>query len=265
MKKFAFTAALATTLLLTLNTSFATDMTVEEIVDKANHTAYYQGNDGKAKVTMTITDSQGRDRTRDFVILRKDDGVDDGAQKMYVYFRRPADVNKTAFLVWKQTGQADDRWLYLPALDLVKRIAASDERTSFVGSHFFYEDVSGRSPTEDTHELIEESDQFYVLKSTPKEPQDVEFSYYKNWIHKGTYIPVKTEFFDKAGTSYRTYEALKVETVQGHPTITQSKMTDQNLGGSTLMDYSKVEYDLGLPDDIFSERYLRTAPRQYLR
>ncbi|MBV1886620.1 MAG: outer membrane lipoprotein-sorting protein, partial [Parvibaculaceae bacterium] len=149
MRKSIFASALAATLLFTLNVSFAASLTVDAIVDKANHIAYYQGDDGKAKVTMTITDNQGRERTRHFIILRKDGAADEGAQKMYVYFRRPADVNKTTFLVWKQAGQADDRWLYLPALDLVKRIAASDERTSFVGSHFFYEDVSGRTPTED--------------------------------------------------------------------------------------------------------------------
>ena len=45
---------------------------VEEIVDRANKAAYYAGNDGKAKVSMTITDAQGRVRTREFNVLRKD-------------------------------------------------------------------------------------------------------------------------------------------------------------------------------------------------
>lgn len=241
-------------------------ISVDEIVAKANHASYYQGSDGKAKVHMVITDSQGRERTRDFTILRKDvDDANDTEQKFYVYFSRPADVNKTAFLVWKHTEQDDDRWLYLPALDLVKRIAASDERTSFVGSHFFYEDVSGRTPSEDTHELVEETDNFYVLKSTPKKPELVEFAYYKNWIHKASFLPVKTEFYDSSDKAYRTYEALKVDEIGGFQTVTQSKMTDINIGGSTLMEYSKVDYDLGLPEDIFSERYLRAAPRQHLR
>ncbi len=239
---------------------------VNEVVGKANHAAYYQGTDGKARVSMVITDGQGRERTRDFTILRRDssDGQDT-EQKFYVYFNRPADVNRTAFLVWKHPGQDDDRWLYLPALDLVKRIAASDERTSFVGSHFFYEDVSGRNPSEDTHEILEETDNYYVLKSTPKDPGAVEFAYYKNWIHKTTFIPVKTEFFDKQDKAYRTYEALKVEKVDDFYTVVQSRMTDSNIGGSTTMSYSKVEYNLDLPDDIFSERYLRAAPRKYLR
>ncbi len=245
--------------------AFAAD--VNEIVKKANHVSYYKGQDGKARVDMVITDSQGRERNKSFVILRKDIGPDeeDGAQKFYVFFNRPADVNKTAFMVWKHIGADDDRWLYLPALDLVKRIAATDERTSFVGSHFFYEDVSGRNPEEDTHTLLEETDNYYIVKSVPKKPELVEFGYYKNFIHKTSFLPVKSEFYDKKGEKYREYMAEKVEEIQGHQTITKARVKDLLSGGETTLSYNMVKYDVGLPEDIFTERYLRSAPREYLR
>ncbi|WP_431688209.1 outer membrane lipoprotein-sorting protein [Hahella sp. NBU794] len=239
---------------------------VDDIVRKASHAAYYQGVDGKARVDMRIFDAQNRERSREFTILRKDiDDAGDGDQKFYVYFHSPADVSKSAFLVWKHVKGDDDRWLYLPALDLVKRISASDERTSFMGSHFFYEDVSGRTPDEDNHVLLEETDNYYVLKSTPKNTGNVEFAYYKNWIHKTTFIPVKTEFYDASDRAYRTYQATRVEMVDGYQTVTESKMSDSRIGGYTQMRYSKVDYDVDIPEDIFSERYLRSAPRQYLR
>jgi outer membrane lipoprotein-sorting protein len=239
---------------------------VDEVVAKANHASYYQGVDGRAKVDMTITDSQGRERTRQFIILRKDgDDSLDSDQKFYVYFRRPADVNGTAFLVWKRAGADDDRWLYLPALDLVKRIAASDERTSFVGSHFYYEDVSGRNPDEDHHVLEEGTADYYVLKSTPKNPSQVEFGFYRTWIHRASFIPIRTEYYDADGKSYRTYEALEVQTIDGFTTVTSSRMSDTNVGGQTTIEYTAVKFNVGLPDDLFSERYLRNAPRKYLR
>lgn len=257
---------LSLTSILFLLSPLSFSMSVDEIVKKANNVAYYQGTDGRANVEMVITDDQGRKRTRDFIILRKDiDDKNDTEQNFYVYFNSPADVNKTAFLVWKHTNKDDDRWLYLPALDLVKRIAASDKRTSFVGSHFFYEDVSGRSPTEDTHELIEETNNYYVLKSTPKNKKLVEFDYYKNWIHKSTFVPVKTEYYDNKGKAYRTYQALKVDKVDGFSTVTKSKMADSNIGGFTTTSYTKVRYNIDIPADIFTERYLRAAPRRYLR
>ena len=251
---------------------FAEGISVDTIVHNANKTSYYQGKDGRAQVSMSIVDSQGRERKRQFTILRRDMELDNdasdeftGAQKFYVYFHRPSDVNKTVFMVWKYPDKDDDRWLYLPALDLVNRIAASDERTSFVGSHFFYEDVSGRSPHEDNHELIETTENYYVLRNTPKKPDSVEFSYYKAWIHRQSFIPVKVEYYDNIGKKYRIAQALKVDTIQGYPTVIQSQMEDLRSGGKTTIDYSKVEYNLGLPDDIFTERYLRNPPRKYLR
>jgi len=254
--------SLTATMVLSLNVAA---IPVEEIVQKANHAAYYQGSDGKAKVAMTITDSQNRTRSREFTILRRDNSETDGSQKFYVYFRRPSDVAKTAFMVWKNEGSDDDRWLYLPALDLVKRIASSDERTSFVGSHFFYEDVSGRSPQEDTHELVEETEHYYVLKSTPKAPKAVEFSYYKSWIHKATFLPVQIKYYDNKEENYRTYDALKVDTVDGYATVTGARMSDTRIGGMTEMHYTGVEYNRGIEEKIFSERYLRNAPRKELR
>jgi len=73
---------------------------VETIVNKANFVAYYQGNDSKARVKMTITNKKGQSRLREFIILRKD-VKDGGDQKYYVYFLRPADVRKMVFMVHK--------------------------------------------------------------------------------------------------------------------------------------------------------------------
>ena len=252
--------------IITAPAAAETEPAVQDIVDRASAAAYYQGKDGKAKVSMTIADARGRERSREFVIIRTDiNDEDNGEQRFYVYFNRPADVNRTAFMVWKKVGADDDRWLYLPALDLVKRIAATDERTSFVGSHFFYEDVSGRGPYEDDHVLIEETDNFYVIESTPKSSAGVEFARYKNWIHKTTFIPVKTEYINDNGETYRTYTAARVETVAGYPTVVESRIEDAGIGGATTLVYSDVDYDIDLPEDVFTERYLRNPPRRYLR
>lgn len=240
-------------------------MDAGEIVEKANKTSYYQGKDGKAIVRMEIVDKQGRKRTRGFTILRKDIGDDDKAQKLYVYFNRPADVSKTVFMVYKHVDQDDDRWLYLPALDLVKRIAASDERTSFVGSDFFYEDVSGRNPDEDNHELLGTTADYFIIKSIPKDAEAVEFGFYQSYIHKTSFIPVKIEYFDKKGEKYREGAAEKVDTVQGYPTVTQGSMTDLRSGSKTVLSYGTVQYDLDLPEDIFAERYLRQPPMKYIK
>lgn len=242
----------------------AAALTVDEIVAKANHASYYAGDDGVARASLVIADKEGRTREREFTILRKDK-KDGGEQFYYVYFHKPGDVRKTVFLVHKHLDRDDDRWLFLPALDLVKRIAASDKRTSFVGSHFFYEDVSGRSPAEDTHVLKQETAEQYVLENTPKNSAGVEFARYTVWIDKRSFLPVKAEYQDAQGKVYRRLEARVVETVGGFPTVTEARMDDLLTGGHTVLTFEKVEYNQGIGEDIFTERYLRNPPRDYIR
>lgn len=256
MKKYLL--PLLVILLLPLTASAAP--TADEIVAKANLAAYYAGKDGRADVTMTITAPNGQTRSREFTILRLTDKGED--QKFYVYFKAPADVRKMAFLVWKNVGRNDDRWLWLPALNLKKRIAPGDKRTSFVGSDFFYEDVSGRGIEEDNHQLLEETAEAYVLRSEPKDPDSVEFSWYQVWIDKQSYLPLKAVYYDRQNKAYRQVEALKIETIDGHPTVLEAKASDLRAGTSTINSFSKVKYDTGLNARIFTERFLRRPPRE---
>ena len=101
---------------------------------------------------MTGDVAAAMERVREFVMLRIDN-EDGGDQKYYTYFKRPSDVSRLTFMVHKNTGGNDARWIYVPSVDLIKPISADDKNSSFVGSDFSYEDVSGRHWTEDTHTL----------------------------------------------------------------------------------------------------------------
>ncbi len=262
-----------------LGTGFAEELspvpTADEIARKANHMALYQGADSKGKVTMVIKDKQGRIRKREFTMLRRNDDDRDQDQKYYTFFQVPADVCKMVFMVHKHAAleKDDDRWLYMPGLDLVKRIAARDKRTSFVGSDFLYEDISGRSPDEDNHELIEMTDTYYILKNIPKKPDTVEFEYYIAHIDRKSFVPMKMEFFKRGHRLYRVIESVRLEEIQAqengqkvtYPTVTESLVRNLANGSETKMIFSDIRYNLGLSNKIFTERYLRRPPRDAMR
>lgn len=235
----------------------------DEIVSRANQAAYYAGDDGRSEVRMIISDAQGRQQRRQFTVLRRD--VEEGGdQQFLVVFSQPSDVRGTTFLVHKHVDRDDDRWLYLPGLDLVKRISAGDKRTSFVGSHYFYEDVSGRRPSDDTHELVDTTDEHYVLRHRPVDPGTAEFAHYDTWIDRETWLPMKIEYTNPAGDLYRSVEVSEVRTIDGHPTVVTSRVSDLLTGGRTDMQFRYIAYDIGLPETVFTERSLRTPPRDWL-
>ncbi|WP_018623604.1 outer membrane lipoprotein-sorting protein [Kangiella aquimarina] len=239
------------------------ELGVEEIISKANKVSYYAGDDGRSDARMMIVDKDGNRQLRQFVILRKDI-QDEGDQNFLVVFSRPSDVRGTVFLVNKHVDRDDDRWLYLPGLDLEKRISAGDKRTSFVGSDFFYEDVSGRNPALDSHELLEVTDTAYIVKNVPQDKSNVEFAYYIANINKETFLPMTVEYFNDKGEVYRRMDVAEVEEVQGIPTVMKSKISNLETGSVTYMEFRRPVYNIGVPEDVFTSRSLRNPPREWL-
>lgn len=254
------TKILLTLLCISVSALQAAELTADEIVSKANQASYYAGDDGQATVSMKLSDG----RSREMTILRKNIMGGD-KQYFYIYFKSPSDVRKMTYLVHKNPKGNDARWLFLPALNLVKQIAPGDKRTSFAGGDFLYEDVSGRGLLEDTHELVETSETQYVINNVPVDSKSVEFGSYKVWIDKETFLPRKAEYLNKNGKLYRVVEATKVEMIQGFPTVLESTAKNLETGSSTVNTFSNIKYNIGLKDNIFTERFLRRPPRQVTR
>jgi len=237
----------------------------ESIMNKAIQAFYYQGSDQVSRIKMSIVDAQGRERRRELTMLRMNVDKNSGEQKYYAYFSYPTDIKKMVFMAFKNIQTEDDRWLYLPALDLVKRIAASDERTSFVGSDFFYEDVSGRSVALDQHTILAEDEEYITIKSSPKDSAKVKFNYYVSKINKKNHIPMLVEYYDQQEKQYRRYKTLEIKNIEGYDTITKNQMTNLLNKNTTTVEYSNIKYSQGLSERIFSERFLRRKPKKYVQ
>ena len=241
-------------------------LTADEIIAKSRLAFYYAGDDMRAKVLMELINKVGQKRVRELTMLRKD-YQEGGNQKYFMYFHKPADVKDTTFLVYKYPDKDDDRWLFIPAINMVKRIAANDKYASFVGSDFTYEDVSGRKPEEDSHILLKKEElegrSCFVIQSIPKGLS--EYTKRISWVDEENFLPLKEEFYDKQNELYRQFEAVEVKDINGILTITKRVMKNVKTGHRTEVAFQSVEYDLGIEDDIFSERYLRKPPFQWIR
>ena len=239
-----------------------------EIMRTSYRAFFYAGDDFKAKVHMRLISKEGKERIRDLTMLRKD--IEEGGeQKYFMYFSKPADVRGMTFMVQKYPKKGDDRWLYIPAIKMVRRIAANDKQSSFVGSDFTYEDISGRDLEEDHHTLKREEAlskrECFVIESVPKSEKSAEWSKKISWIDKESFLPLKEEYYDKRGDLWKVFTADEVKEVQGFPTVMKRTMENVQRGHRTEVTFEAAKYNLGLPEDLFSERSLRSTPMQWIR
>ncbi len=248
--------------------------TAEEIVARSQRAFYYAGGDAKGKITMELIERDGGKRVRVLTMLRRNQG-EGGEQKYFMYFHEPGDVRRLTFMVWKYPGRDDDRWIFIPSVDLIRRIAVEDKYSSFVGSDFSYEDVSGRDVSEDRHSLLREERiggrDTYVIESVPR--RAAPYSKRISWIDKENFLPLKEEYYDARNELHRVFTAENIKNIAAadgkggavYPTPMKRTMKNVQTGHSTVVTVTAVAYGIGLKDADFSERRMRRPPRSWTR
>ena len=237
-----------------------------QIAKRSLQAFYYAGGDMRVRVSMSLINKEGKKRHRELTMLRKNIGAS-GDQRYFVFFHKPAEVKGMTFMVWKYPAKEDDRWIFLPAVKMVRRVAASDKRSSFVGSDFTYEDVSGRDVGDETHKLLRSADlggrPCFVLESRPK--GGATYARRVSWIDKTRWLPLHEDYFDARGGKVREFSVEGVKQIGGHWTVTKRTMKNLQTGHRSVAVFKDVSYDVGLKKNVFTEHSLRNPPRRRVR
>ncbi|MBL7075318.1 outer membrane lipoprotein-sorting protein [candidate division KSB1 bacterium] len=225
----------------------AQELTALEILKKADAVAN-EPEDQDIKLKMILIDKDGLEKEREMIMLQK------GTQKRRVKFLSPADVKGLAFL-----GLPDDvMYLYLPAFKKVRRIASHVKNTSFAGTDFTYDDMGSINFADDYDPiLLEKSEDFYVLRLTPKAGVKKDYGWLKMWVGGDNFYPVKIEFYDKDEKLWKVMERKRIEKIDGHWTAREVVMRDLKKRHRTEMVIQEVKFDTGLKDELFTQRYLK--------
>ena len=155
--------------------------------------------DFSADLNMILKNTQG-EISRRKIQVRAFEVINDG-EKIISIFIEPKDVYGTTLLSFTHKKIPDDRWLYIPALKRVKRIANKSQSGPFMGSEFAYEDLSSPELEKYTYKFLrdEKFDKLdcAVIERIPIDP-DSGYSKQNIWYDKSEFLTRKIEYFDRA-------------------------------------------------------------------
>lgn len=228
----------------------------------------YDRPNGEDMVTfgrMSLIEPGRSPRVRELYTFRRDAGV--GEIHSLIRFISPADIENTGLLTLDHPDGHSDQWVYLPALDRARRIAADRKGGRFVGSDLFYEDLQDRKVEMDEHRHLGEDtlhdSPVERLESIPIEPANSVYGKRLSWIHSDTLLPLRIDFFMPGRDEpAKRLEVHRIESIQGYWTVMDSTMTDLDSGHQTRMTAERVRYDQGLPDALFSQQTLTDPARE---
>jgi hypothetical protein len=221
------------------------------------------GKDSRAAMRMRLVDRRARERERALELLAREGG--DAGDRVLVRFTYPNDIKGTAFLVREHPGKEDERFLYLPSLGRVRRIAGDETQESFVGTDFTYEDIGGREFDDYTYRLLDENAAWtaadgrrlpaYRLESRRKDA-GARFPRVVSIILKDTFVVVGAEIFNRRDERQKLYTIRRLERIEGIWTVLDSTMADEQNKTRTNLTIETIDYNVGLTEAAFSRREL---------
>jgi outer membrane lipoprotein-sorting protein len=234
------------------------------------------GRDSRASLRMRLFDRQGRVRERALTLItlrgRGAAGVPSTApdgDRLLIRFTYPNDIRGTGFLVWEHPESEDERFLFLPALGRVRRIAGAETQESFVGSDFTYEDIGGREFDEYLYGFAGADGQSaswtppaggparpaWRLESRRKD-SSAEFPRVVSLVLQDSYVVVQADIFNRRNEKQKIYTVRRVELVESIWTVIDSEMTNALEKTRTELVVENTDYNVGLKEADFTRREL---------
>ncbi len=219
--------------------------------------------DSISTMEMTLVNRHGQESSR---AMRQKSfempGLDVGDKSLTI-FDKPRDVKGTAFLSFSKILEADDQWLYLPALKRVKRISSKNKSGPFVGSEFAFEDLSASELKKYTYKWLRDEpcgdSECFVLEQTPTY-ENSGYTKTVNWYDKEEYRQQKVDFYDRKDSLLKTlvYSEFK-QYLNKHWRAHKMEMVNHQTGKKTYLNFSKIEFQTGLTDKDFNKNSLKRA------
>ena len=210
--------------------------------------------DSEVDLQMILRNAAGQESKRSLRIATLEKLDESVGDKSLVVFDTPRDIEGTALLSHAKILDADDQWLYLPALKRVKRISSSNKSGPFVGSEFAFEDFTAIELNKFDYTWVGEEPcgdlTCDVLERTPRY-ENSGYTKQVSWIDQADFQLRKVEFYDRRGDLLKVLELNDYRSYEGIWRAHRLSMSNVQTNKQTDLLYGDYTFGTGLAENDF--------------
>lgn len=187
--------------------------------------------------------------------------INKGESRSLLIFRWPGDIRNTTLLTHTFKGRKDDQWLFLPALEKIRRISGSGRSGSFVGSEFAFEDISDQEVDKFKYTWITEarcptSGKCHVIDRVPTTKSG--YSRQRIWLDTSELRLQQVKYFDRRGAHLKTLSITGYRKYSGRFwRAVRMDMVNHLTGAITQLKWKGYTFNQGLQENAFTVNALR--------
>lgn len=208
-------------------------------------------------------------RVRQLESVQINTGPDNKDTKSLMIVLEPASERGVGMLsyAYDDTSKDNETWMYLSALNTVRRIAASNsdddsEPASLFGSEFTTEDQETGKLDDYVFTLLDETTfqgrPVWVIESIPT-PERVRTSRYSKttmWVDQERLVQLRVSTFDRRGDEYKRFQFANIERL--NDVWMPRSITVMNLTSSRLSNIAieAITFGVAIDEDFLTQRAL---------
>ena len=212
------------------------------------------------KLSMTLKNRHGQETTRQMHGYSME--IDGDGDKSMTVFDTPADVKGTASMTYTHKSGDDDQWLYLPAIQRVKRISSSSKSGPFMGSEFAFEDLSSQEIEKYTWKYLRDEKkngvECHVLERFPVD-KNSGYKRHITWVNKENYRVEVVDYYDRKNSLLKTLTFSKFHQYGKYWRAEIMEMINHQNNKETRLHFTEVKLGIGLTDEDFSQNTLKRS------
>ena len=219
-----------------------------------------------ASVEMILTNASGKMRRR--IIQMYTRKRTENESDMLMRFVYPADVKGTGFLLIERENADDLRYLYLPALRRIKRIASSGKGGNFMSSDFTYYDIGKPKLDDWKYKLLGTETvggkacyKIECLPASEKIKEETGYGKIIRWIRKDIFLTVKSVYYDKGLAKWKILTVPDYSQIGGVWFQTDMVLRDIQNNHTSEMIFSDIKINNIIPSKFFTKRFLQRGAK----
>lgn len=149
----------------------------------------------------------------------------------------------------------NEMWNYLPKINRVIKVPSSMMGAGWMGSHFTNDDLLKENRYSDDYDchISERAETNTTIACVPHEDAALVWGRVDVTLEKDTLLPQQVAYFDEDLNATRSMTFSHVANMGGRDLPTQMEVTvAEKPGERTLVIYDSIEFDVDIPDSMFT-------------
>ncbi len=234
---------------------------VQELLEASDQVMHPENLQGAFR--MALISPRGNQRTMEVMAYQRRQS-ETREDRLFI-FTYPPSVEGTGLLVHSYHHEDDRMWIYLPAVDVLKRVNLSTSGGGyFMGSDFTYSDLISAPREEFYFELLGEAQvngETCYLVSKRGNTRAIErkygYSLEEHYIRKSDLVTIRIVFYDLAGDLLKELRVQEVQIIGPYRYPSHVIMENMQTGHRSEIVFGDIQVPETIPDEFFTHRYLQ--------